>query len=610
MGKSIVKPLSILFLVSTLSSCGASTFLRNHLDAPNVSLTKTGLSWDSIEGADYYEVYDARSGTLLERTISSSCRLSDLVEDTEVYVVACQRQHHFYARSSSPSNRVTIAGLPFLPAPALVESYGDGLHWSPVDGADYYEIYDGVTGAFLVSTSKNYLDLPFDLSATSVFVRSCYAQKEAHGLRSAPSKTVAVTSSVPRMEEIIHIGPETSAYTHSQTSVGSIVIDARDTPLTINVNADVFGGSLPAFSAPENMSALVTFHVDGDFHIVGGSGMWTNAPTPAIQINNVCFSGPGSLELYGGFIGSATQAKYADGVPALVCVTADIQNQLTCYGSDGQSADAWADEEFRPGNGGDGIITKSLMLRGMNAWLKAYGGNGGSSIGVAVDGKAGLPGKNRDGGLGQNGQDGKNGGDGGTALKAERVLVDDVTKSSTFQGGKGGNGGNGGNGGDGGRGGDAEGSFVGRGSRGGNAGSGGNGGNSGMPGYGFEIGELTGGVSWLTPIIGSLGKPGNGGNGGNGGEGGMGNFGNFIGDSDGGTGGNGGNGGAAGKCLIRNGEAILNGEIYMPYYASANTARPGREGSAGIGGAPGENAYGKSGKSGQKGLDGNPGISY
>ena len=472
------KPFYIFILLSLLFALVSCSNIKDlykfSLDAPEVHIDGTTISWDEVENAWIYKIYNANTDELIDETTELYYTFSNFSDGLKVYVRACFDKEDFRYHDSDKSNVVEISH-PVLDTPIL-EVQDNTISWEPVRYADYYEVYTYPnTKLATIESSENASSYQYTLSNNDevklLYVIACYSDIKFKDKNSEQSNIVSVAPDIIS----INISSLSGNYMVPNyiskitfTGQGTVSINVFDQKCDLEVVLNNF--QTTGRFAIDPLSYKIKFTLIGDNRIGGASGIGLSCHDLSIYGDS-----SSSLVVYGG--------KGKDGANG---------RSYSSAGYDGTNGE-------NGGNGFAAIYTENLVLH--NAIITAIGGNGGDGGhgGTGGDGTTGKTvyniftggkdGNNNYGGKGGNGGNGGNGGSPGPAIigKVNTLGNSVLTKID----GEYGNGGNGGAGGDGGVGGNYYNAFgsVWR-CRGGSGGNGGNGGNGKVPGNGGSAGQI------------------------------------------------------------------------------------------------------------------------
>ncbi len=350
-----------IMLLFCLTAC------KKGLSAPTITSDGLTVSWNKVDGAEQYLIYDTNNNTFIAETTDLSYTFSDIVEDINIYVKSSIKKGDEY-KISARSNVVTIA-IPVLDSPILTSSKYT-VQWTSIKYADYYKIFNAENDIELVKTK----DLSYQFDHTEaydlkVYVIAYYEHELLEHKKSNKSNSVTInptynfdysTIDVSKTEGsdfIISDDITSICFTGNAKSSWNISVQNRTTKLDItfdNLNVSSSNGSvLTAFNndyelnlhikgncsvRSSNAAAIVAhkINIDGAFHstleVLAGNGKDGSAGT---------HGSTGSYE--GGQAGNGGNGT--DGKKGYDAFQVNILNisdvHLTCIGGNG-------------GNGGDG----------------------------------------------------------------------------------------------------------------------------------------------------------------------------------------------------------------------------------------------------------------
>ena len=503
--KVVCRTIFILLIVFLLSGCTDKDIYKFVLDTPTIEANGITISWEKVENADKYKIYNAKNDVLIGETTDLSYTCEDVTDFTEVYIRAFYEKKDFRFRSSDKSNVVSLA-VPILNRPFLI-SNKNYINWPKVVGASYYKIFNSENDELIGKTSDlSYKFENNDNQNLRVYIIAYYKNAELLDKKSSKSNVVKVNPDI-LIVDVKEIDSSVSEYVLEDyvkkvTFIGSsscsfgINITDRNTKLDItfdnlqmqtndcscllakNNNSEInltIIGSCKLRSMNSNAIKVPKLNLlgnsDSSLHVVGGNGA---------NGTNGLNGNAGSEDGYSGTNG--TNGKNGnDGYSAILASQLTVSNiKLTAIGGNG-------------GKGGDG----------------GNGGNGGvgkTKVNIFTGGKDGD--KNY-GGKGGNGGHGGNGGKGAYGINTSCNIKEIGSASVNIFSGNYGAGGNGGNGGNGGKGGNYYNSLGsvwrcsgGNGGNGGNGGDGiiggnaGTGGKYGNPGDGEPVNGIGVGINY------------------------------------------------------------------------------------------------------------------
>ena len=109
-------------------------------------LTSIRISWDSVDGAEYYEVHNGNVLVANNTHPNTSYTATDLLPNTEYTysVKACNISGCSVAASAATTTTpVAIPAVPSNVAAAVQGLTSISISWNSVDGAEYYEVHNG-----------------------------------------------------------------------------------------------------------------------------------------------------------------------------------------------------------------------------------------------------------------------------------------------------------------------------------------------------------------------------------------------------------------------------------------------------------------------------------
>lgn len=443
--KVICRTIFILLVVFLLSGCTDKDIYKFVLDTPTIEANGITISWEKVENADKYKIYNAKNDVLIGETTDLSYTCEDITDFTEVYIRAFYEKKDFRFRGSGKSNVVSLAA-PILGRPIL-STNKNSITWQKVVGASYYKIFNSANDELIGETSDlSYKFENNDNQNLRVYIIAYYKSVELMDKKSSKSNVVKVNPDI-LIVDVKEIDSSVSEYVLEDyvkkvTFIGSsscsfgINITDRNTKLDItfdnlqmqtndgscllakNNNSEInltIIGSCKLRSMNSNAIKVPKLNLlgnsDSSLHVVGGNGA---------NGTNGLNGNAGSEDGYSGTNG--TNGKNGnDGYSAILASQLTVSNiKLTTIGGNG-------------GKGGDG----GNGGNGGNGGKGAYGIN--TSCNIKEIGSASVNIFSGNYGAGGNGGNGGKGGKGGNYYNS----LGSVWRCS------GGNGGNGGNGGDG-----------------------------------------------------------------------------------------------------------------------------------------------------------------
>lgn len=478
--KIILTICALLFVAITLSACSEipDSVYKFILDTPTVNVDDLTLTWEEVENADKYKIYNAENDDFIGETNELTYTLTNIIDSVEVYVKAFFEKDNFMFKSSEKSNVVTVA-VPVLETPYLY-SRKNSVVWSEVKNASYYKVFNNSNDTLITETEE--LSYTFENNANqnlNVYVRAYYENSELIDKKSNKSN-------------VVKVNPDILVVNVSQTSASSTNYKVED-----YIKKVTFKGSTNnsfAISIEDRTSSLSMVFDNLNITAQNDTCFYADNSNYAINLTII-----GNCELHSLYSNAIKVSK--------LNLTGDSDASLKVIGGNGENGTNGRDGTLGSENGGSGTS-------GTN------GTNGGNGLNAVVASTLNVT----DITLTMIGGNGGNGGNGGTGKTYVHIL-DGGKDGNKNYGGTGGAGGNGGNGGNPGYGVSSSCTIKKVGSASvnnitGNYGKGGNGGKGGTGGQGGNYYNSLGSV-WRCSG-GSGGKGGTGGNGSTAGQGGRG----------------------------------------------------------------------------------------
>ncbi len=587
--KNVLIACGLLPFVLFLTSCSTELLYRFVLDAPLIESNGTLLTWNEVDDAEKYKIYNASNDAIICETREVTYNFDNLVEDMQVYIKAFFEKSDFRYKSSEKSNIVTVS-VPKLKSPVL-SSKGNKVMWDKIENAYFYKLFKASDNSFIKEFKKNESSEGFvytfenNNEAFSVYVIAYYENQQLLSKHSDNSNTVSILPDILSYDLSVGNDIQVPSYVKRITLSGSgtrnIIIEERTGALSIALdNADILGSIIGSSLENDIFNLDLNIQFTGNNYIRKG----INASKITLTgLNNSTLTIQNAEETFENAI-KADDIEINGG--QLICTTTNTNP--TVYAK------------------------KSLYCN--KGKLTSVGGNGafGATGKNGTTGEKGTRANNgTNGSAGSNGKNGSDGSNGGDSVYTELLKA---SPEFTFEctGGAGGNGGTGGAGGDGGKGGAAGGSEAWTGGDGGKGGTGGNGGKGGTGGYAIFCNSFEG-------VLNGVLKSGNSGNGGAGGKGGYGGDGGdaegayligYPSGGDGGAGGNGGNGGETPVAHALNFTYLGDTSNLIIYDFTPSTySKGGDGGNGGFGGSKNTNFWGTVGDDGNPGTGGAGGAS-
>ncbi len=242
------------------------------LTAPQITLSDNVISWQSVEHADGYTVYEG------EESVATTASLSYTIDETEpgsyTFSVVATSTDDAYSQSAR-SNTVTYTveqSVTALAAPQITLT-DNVISWQSVEHADSYTVYEGEE---VVSTTAS-LSYTIDETepGTYTFTVAATSTDDAYS-QSALSNSVVYTVSEPvQLEQttIYVVGDSTvcsfnDAYYLPRYGYGTQLENYLDDSATV-VNLALSGRSSYSFLSEANYTTLTSSIGEGDYLIIG-----------------------------------------------------------------------------------------------------------------------------------------------------------------------------------------------------------------------------------------------------------------------------------------------------------------------------------------------------
>ena len=135
-------PLLLIFALAVVTACNdaeSPSDAKVALATPQIELTGNVISWNTIEHAASYEIYE--NSTLIKTVEETSYQIVKTAKGTYTYKIKALSADDKHS-SSKFSNEVTyVVTNNKLPAPAI-SKHDNVISWAAVDHADGYEVYE------------------------------------------------------------------------------------------------------------------------------------------------------------------------------------------------------------------------------------------------------------------------------------------------------------------------------------------------------------------------------------------------------------------------------------------------------------------------------------
>ena len=171
--------LTLLLTIISLTACSGilNSLYKFVLEPPTVKVNELTLTWDKVENADKYKIYNADDNSYIDETTELSYKFTNIVEDINVYVKSFFNEEDFRFKNSDSSNVVTIS-VPKLNTPFLSSSE-NYVSWSQIENAQYYKVFNASDDTEITQTE----DLQYEFINNSnenlnVYVRAYYENSD------------------------------------------------------------------------------------------------------------------------------------------------------------------------------------------------------------------------------------------------------------------------------------------------------------------------------------------------------------------------------------------------------------------------------------------------
>ena len=167
------------------------TYRVYNLSVPELTLSVNVLSWEPIDHADRYLVYEGDS-LVSEQTENTYTIQKSVAGNYNFTVIATSTAPNYLNSSSAPVTYIVTA----LAAPVATIN-GNTLNWNTVDNADSYKVYKD--GELIAETEETHLILTGDVAGNYVFTVVATSQNPtvADSAPSAPATLVIAQLETP-----------------------------------------------------------------------------------------------------------------------------------------------------------------------------------------------------------------------------------------------------------------------------------------------------------------------------------------------------------------------------------------------------------------------------